>query len=121
MPSYLPSFISENCQCAHNLMKAVACFTGHLAECHFPLDCRAAGCGHLDDYGIPPEEVQELRDAADRLFRSAADSRCTHCTGRGFRSYVITFPTGDQGVLDGICQCVDLAEVAKVAEEVKEV
>jgi len=55
------------CRCT-NSAQAFFCATGHLTECHWPYDCRSAGCSHLARYVCSPEEVELLeRVACERL------------------------------------------------------
>lgn len=120
MPGYLPPQLTANCACRGFPMRAFMCMTGHMLECHFPLDCRTAGCGHLAKYDFEPEQVQELQEAADRLFAALADPECPHCGGKGFRSHQVNL--AEMGVRDapaepvemlGTCECIDLEELTK--------
>ncbi len=47
----MPLFKTANphCQCG-NAMRAFFCHTGHLTECHYPLTCQLAQCGHMASY-----------------------------------------------------------------------
>ena len=60
------------------------CPTGHLMECHFPLECEEAACGHLIHYGEAYEEnMPELEAAAWALLEQYADPACDQCDGDG--------------------------------------
>lgn len=48
--SYPPPAENPDCKCWPNPMATFFCLTGHLLECHYPLNCREARCGHLARY-----------------------------------------------------------------------
>ena len=43
------------CKC-NNAFQAALCMTGHMTECHYPLDCEVAECAHWRHAQEPPEE-----------------------------------------------------------------
>jgi len=45
------------CVCTH-AMQAMFCQTGHMLECHYPMDCLEAKCSHLAKYDFDFEEDQ---------------------------------------------------------------
>lgn len=112
MPSYLPASIAPFCRCKGNPLQQMLCSTGHWNECHYPLDCQTAGCSRLVLYDLDPDTIQELEDAADRLYASLANTDCPYCDGSGFRGYVLHFPDGEEAVLHGVCDCLDVAELS---------
>jgi hypothetical protein len=68
MPCYPEPACNPNCQCRGNPMRAFFCPVGHMLECHYPHDCRTAGCSHLGKYDLEPEEVAAAEELAiDRL------------------------------------------------------
>lgn len=56
MPDYPPPSENRMCQCWPNMMRAFFCATGHMTECHFPLDCLEAQCSHLPRYENPAQD-----------------------------------------------------------------
>ena len=55
----------ENSQCHCRTRSApMFCFTGHLTECHYPMNCKDAACSHLEKYGFGPADLVPLRQAA---------------------------------------------------------
>jgi hypothetical protein len=51
--------ISGNPACiCTSLLSAFFCQTGHMMECHYPMDCLTAKCSHLAKYGWMFEEDQ---------------------------------------------------------------
>jgi len=57
MPTYPMPIDNPRCHCA-GAWAAMMCMTGHMLECHHPMDCREAGCGHLGRYDVDPETVE---------------------------------------------------------------
>lgn len=84
--SYLPPRMTEICQCKDDPAKMMFCSTGHMTECHFPLRCDGAGCGHLERYDYAPEIVAELRKTNHAIILSFADESCKICEGTGIRA-----------------------------------
>lgn len=58
---YQPPAVQPYCCCKGNPMKQNLCMTGHLTECHFPLSCADARCGHFEQ-----EQQQEAQDRMER-------------------------------------------------------
>jgi hypothetical protein len=56
--------LNPKCQCRDNPAKAFWCRFGHMTECHFPYDCKTAGCGHLFKYDFTPDEVSGIEGLA---------------------------------------------------------
>lgn len=56
---YPPPSENPKCICWPNLTAAFFCQTGHLTECHYPMDCEGAECGHyllhVEEFGERPE------------------------------------------------------------------
>jgi len=46
---------NPSCICS-NAMQAFFCPTGHMLECHYPMDCQEAKCSHLAKYEVEFEE-----------------------------------------------------------------
>jgi len=43
------------------MMRAFFCGTGHATECHYPMTCAQADCGHMAMYReSEPEDEEEL-------------------------------------------------------------
>ena len=85
MPKYAAPERVPTCRCADRPhMAAMFCMTGHMTECHYPLDCKTASCQHLDRYDlITPEQRQALDKAAADLTGAMADPDCQQCSGEG--------------------------------------
>ena len=72
------------CQKAGNPMGMMFCTFGHMTECHFPLQCHDAACGHLPSYdAYPPLELEALGDLAEKHLRDLATPDCEECQGAG--------------------------------------
>ena len=80
------------CRClagGGGIAAAMFCSTGHMTECHYPLGCREAACGHLDRYRYDTcedgdaQDHQEIEKTALALVVALADPRCERCGGRG--------------------------------------
>jgi hypothetical protein len=56
LKSYPPPSANPQCQCHPNPMRAFICMTGHMTECHYPMDCMEAKCSHLARYDVEFEE-----------------------------------------------------------------
>lgn len=92
------------------------CPTGHLLECHFPLECRQAACSHMPVYN--PENARlmlQMEKKAQEILAQKADPECQYCAGSGTvtvsRTVDIPDPeTGSQiprNITDAaICGCV---------------
>lgn len=83
MPTYTPPRLSQNCLCREPPAAAMFCEFGHMTECHRPLSCAAAGCGHLSKYGHTSAEVELAERRAAELLRSLASPVCDPCAGSG--------------------------------------
>jgi hypothetical protein len=60
MPTYPTPEDNLACQCKGNPLAAFWCMNGHMMECHYPYDCRTAGCSHLPRYDYTWEEYEEI-------------------------------------------------------------
>lgn len=83
MPTYAPPRLSQNCLCRETPAAAMFCEFGHITECHRPLSCASAGCGHLAKYGHSPAEIQLAERRAAELLRGLASPGCEACAGSG--------------------------------------
>lgn len=83
MPTYAPPRLSQNCLCRETPAAAMFCEFGHMTECHRPLSCASAGCGHLSKYGLTSAEIELAERRAAELLRSLASSGCESCAGSG--------------------------------------
>ena len=83
MPTYSPPRMSPNCLCREDPAASMFCEFGHMTECHRPLDCAAAGCGHLSKYGYAPAEIELVERRAADLLRGLASPGCRSCAGSG--------------------------------------
>ena len=77
---------------------AMFCPTGHMTECHYPLPCDQAACGHLpryDDYS--QDQLDHLSNLAQERLRTMADASCPDCSGSGLvdRTIHTGIPTPD--------------------------
>ncbi len=64
MPSYPPPSENPRCTCWPNMLAAMFCPNGHMTECHAPMDCEEAECGHyLFEHGHLDPESLELKPA----------------------------------------------------------
>ena len=45
-PFFPPAYFNPNCQCRKDQKNPMYCMTGHLTECHYPLECEEANCSH---------------------------------------------------------------------------
>ena len=88
------------------------CPTGHLLECHYPLTCDVASCGHLPNYrpDRTREQVTESDQAALATLQHLAAPDCLQCQGAGASqvSYDMPFVDGQTITLTAkaICPCV---------------
>lgn len=57
--NYPPPQENPKCHCPTS-MQAFFCSTGHMLECHYPMNCEAARCSHLRRY---LDEVAEDEEA----------------------------------------------------------
>ena len=94
--SYAPPSHAPVCPCREAGSPGIFCPTGHMLECHYPLTCDAAGCGHLqryDDYSAA--ELDALAGAATARLKAMADTSCDACAGSGLvtRTVETSIPT----------------------------
>lgn len=68
MPTYPLPCRNPACHCA-TPAQALFCPVGHMTECHYPYDCRTAGCSHLTRYDYSPEEVAQFDRVACQAIR----------------------------------------------------
>ena len=115
--TYAPPNSTDNCRCAGNMGAAMFCMTGHMLECHYPLDCGQAACGHLGRYGYDQAAIERAEMLSEILLKSLADQDCPICGGAGLIKYMDTEltpePLREQGFDDemtvfyrGVCRCV---------------
>ena len=117
--NYATPELTPGCICRERgPMASMFCMTGHMLECHHPLDCREAACGHLQRYDgeIDEAEMAGLEEEAVSLLQSLASPGCGECGGSGTQEVSITVPapeefhhlTGDELTLNStaVCGCV---------------
>lgn len=90
MPQYLTPGMTADCQCRDNPHKATFCMTGHVLECHVPMDCETAGCSRLDKYDLDPGTVKDLQERADAMLKARANPECPNCQGGGMKTIKTT-------------------------------
>ena len=74
----------QSCRCANTGDVPFFCPTGHMLECHYPLNCRQAACGHMPKYeDLSQEEMAEMEEDAKNLLSGTADKNCESCKGVG--------------------------------------
>ena len=108
-----------HCNCLHQGAAPIFCPTGHLLECHFPLNCRDAACSHLDRYEEVTPEARERLDTEGRaILAGLADPNCQDCSGKGLLQVQFTpdiaipesmahlFPGGLVLTADAVCHCI---------------
>ena len=82
-------------------MAMMFCKYGHMTECHFPLDCHQAACGHLPKYDdFSPAQLDSLEESAKSLLAILAevsaegmDRECQECGGKGWFEKAYTIPS----------------------------
>ena len=118
--NYAPPQQSPQCRCRdRGPMASMFCMTGHMTECHHPLDCRQAGCNHLQRYEEETDQAQmaQIEEEAISLLQALADSNCGDCMGTGTLEahHTVTVPedfqhlTGEEEVTltcTAVCGCV---------------
>ena len=83
---YVAPGMNPGCVCTQAGVAPMFCGTGHLLECHYPLDCGAAVCNHLPKYfeEFPDaDNLQALESAAAERIAQLADKDCPECGGAG--------------------------------------
>ncbi len=85
MVNYLRPGLTQQCLCRDDAVKAMLCSTGHMTECHYPMDCRMAGCGHLEQSGMDVSIVRVLRADSVEWLAEMADDGCELCNGSGIK------------------------------------
>ena len=85
------------CNCRDNGMAPMFCPTGHLTECHHPLNCQEAACSHLPRYDeeMDQSEMELLEKLAINHLQQLADPSCTRCSGEGRTEVQSTIPWPD--------------------------
>ena len=82
--NYAMPELTPNCRCKDAGPGAgVFCPTGHMLECHYPLDCRNAGCSHLARYDYAKDEVDAFVAADGENLGRLAAADCLRCQGTG--------------------------------------
>ena len=111
--SYMPPEQVHVCRCQSTGAPAIFCPTGHMLECHYPLDCRQAACGHMPKYeDLDPDEMAEMEQGAENLLKDIAAQDCETCEGKGRTqvSATIRFDNGEFPFTGwAICPCVPRA------------
>ena len=111
------------CQCRANGDLPLLCPTGHLLECHHPLSCTDAACGHMRRYqdSPTPEDTANAEARARTTLAALSDPRCLACSGAGFTETQFTpdiavpdsfrhiFPDGLTFTAMAVCACVSTA------------
>ena len=111
------------CTCRDNGMAPMFCPTGHLTECHLPLDCRQAACGHLPRYDEEMDQsgMAQLEELAVSRLQQLAESGCTQCGGEGRTEMNATVSTPDgekfQFTSTAICPCVSNPTARRAQED----
>lgn len=122
MLSYLPLEHTGECLCKGSPMKAMFCMTGHMLECHYPLECQAAGCSHLIKYDFTLDQAQELSKAADNLLSQLADDDCEKCAGTAVMRVPASKVYGqilegfEDSEVQAVCDCVRVNLVETVLQ-----
>ena len=112
--------------CAGNRGMCPLCsaMTGHLTECHFPLDCKTAACNHLSRYDpLEQEELGRLAELAVTHLQRLAEKDCVDCGGTGAVEVFETFPVpeafrhlaDDEWTVttSAVCRCVAVRAFAQ--------
>ena len=107
------------CRCKDKaVLTAMFCPTGHITECHFPLNCRQAACSHLPRYEeeLEPQDMARLEEVAENTLSHLADPFCDQCDGAGRSDLPFTVELPDMPPILGasiitftavaICPCV---------------
>lgn len=93
--SYAPPSEAPVCRCHAAGSPGMFCPTGHMLECHYPLTCEAAGCGHLQRYdSYSAAELDALAAAANARLKAMADAECSS-TGLVTRTVETSIRTPD--------------------------
>ena len=91
MPRYLPPNLTADCQCRDEPRRSMFCMTGHMLECHFPMNCGTAGCSHLSGYEYDTEAIKAFLARAEAMLKSRAKPECPNCQGAGMKTINTTF------------------------------
>lgn len=78
-----PSHV-HTCPCRDRGASTTFCMSGHLTECHYPLDCRDAACSHLPRYSEDfLEQMPRFEHEARQRLTALAHPTCNQCNGSG--------------------------------------
>ena len=85
--NYAKPELATVCPCRDRggIISPTFCMSGHLLECHYPLDCRQAACSHLTRYeeDLDQAAMARLEEMALATLASLADPDCPACGGAG--------------------------------------
>ena len=128
--NYAPPQQAPRCACRdRGPMASMFCMTGHMLECHYPLYCRQAACGHLQRYDeeIDQPEMARLEEETLSLLQTMAAPGCGECRGSGTLEVSTVIPApeefrhlaGDEITLTStaICRCVPHGWAAEPRQE----
>lgn len=121
--NYVPPEGAPVCPCRESGgLSSMFCPTGHLLECHYPLGCDMAACGHLPRYyeDMTEAEMASREELAEGALRTLARADCPECQSAGMLQVAQDLTLHDGSTLTisaiAVCSCV-AATVAADREE----